>query len=522
MRFGWMVVGLGWLVGCDDGGSAEGGGDAAGPAVDVGADAVLADGAPDAGDPTLVPLIGEVLTCGTRAEVGGVPRGEDLARFDLDLARFPDALCNDGSGAVFYFRPFAGEANRNKWVIQLKGGGGCESGESCGQRWCSVLTLFGQSQMVNDINRPPLPTIGGRGILERRPENPWSDYNHVFIQYCSSDGWAGTGRDVVYDTFHPCEPTQRNARCPDGSACPAEGEENAGLCVGSPVRFRAHFLGRRIIDAVIDTLRQEGGPGPAGLPDLDEAQHVVLAGASAGGAGVTHNLDRVAESLRRTNTACQGGACPLEVDGIIDSIFGPSLVGLDVTHTANCPPGMPELCGVEDYLGRVLARQQSNPQQLVTDESCVAWHMANEPGTEWQCAELSHIISHHITTPVFVRMGLVDQLLMSSFLELGVHTGDGEPIDMPLEFATVLHPQLEWFSEWATEAEEADPALTPPGVFAPGCPKHETLSEEAAVYGTFIEAMGAPRSFFDVWRFWKEGGAPAVLVADTPEDSTCP
>jgi hypothetical protein len=449
-----------------------------------------------------------------------VPKGNDLGRHTVDVGAFPDALCNDGSTAVFYFRPYEGEENRDKWVIQLKGGGGCSTAESCAQRWCSVLTLFGMTQMVDDVNDPDLESIAGQGILNRRDDNPWAAYNHVYVQYCSSDGWSGTARDVVLDTYHPCDPENPKAKCPNGTACPAEGEENAGFCVDVPVTYRIHFLGSRIVDAVIATLRRDGVAGPKGLPDLDDAEHVVVAGSSGGGAGVTANLDRIADLLRQHNEACKGATCPLEVDGVIDSIFDPSSEGLDLTHTQNCPPESPELCSYEAYLKRKYERDVNGPEKSLKDASCVAWHQANAPGTEWRCAEGAHMISHHITTPFVLRMGLVDELLMSGYLELGVRTAAGEPIDEPIEYATLLHDQLEWFSGWSTEAEEAEPGMKAPGVFGPGCPKHETLSEDIAVYEATIDDEGTVRDFFDVWQLWK-GGTPKVLVADTPADSSC-
>src|SRR5690606_7115475 len=62
-----------------------------------------------------------------------------------------------------------------------------------------------------------------------------------------------------------------------------------------------------------------------------------------------------------------------------------------------------------------------------------------------------------------------------------------------------------------------------PGVFAPGCSKHETVQSDGAVYDTTIDFQGVPRHFFDVWSLWKAGTSPlpVVLVADTPADSTC-
>lgn len=499
-------------------------------------DTVATDTTPDTGtdtateviDPTTVPMIGEGLTCGTRAEVGGVPRGTELARHDIDLGVFPDALCNDGTGARFYVRPYVGEANRNRWVIQLKGGGGCASGADCAKRWCSVLTNFGKTQMTADINAPQLDTIAGNGILERRDDNPWGNYNQVFVQYCSSDEWAGSAKDRVVQTFAPCDPEVAGAKCPDGSACPGEAAgKDAGLCKNSPVSFRIHFLGHAIVDAVVATLRQDGvgavgaGAGGTALPDLDDAEYVVLAGASGGGAGVVNNLDRLSALLADHNSRCQtDGTCPLEVDGLIDSIFSPTFEGLDFAATPVCIEA--QAC---DYASAMTLSLESeaNFTSAVRDASCKAWHAAHAPGTEWRCMDRNHVIRNHLTTPFFVRQGLVDSLLTKSFIDF--HLGAaGEPtdlIDTPLEVAKLVQPQLASLADWPTRAEEGSPDAIAPGAFGPGCPKHETLSSSPDIYDTTITFAGAPRAMFEVIAFWKAGGANAVLVAKDPSDSFC-
>src|ERR1043165_7504115 len=71
------------------------------------------------------PMISEALTCGVFHGAGGIQAGNDLQRQNVDLTRFPKALCNDGSPGTFFFRPYDGEQNRNRWVIYLIGGGSC-------------------------------------------------------------------------------------------------------------------------------------------------------------------------------------------------------------------------------------------------------------------------------------------------------------------------------------------------------------------------------------------------------------
>ena len=506
------------IAGGDAAGSDGAGGDAAdadSPAGDAAAlDASGADVAP----------IGAVLTCRKRAAVGGVPRGTLLARHPIDVSRFPDALCNDGSPAIFYFRRYGDEAHRNDWVIQLQGGGGCGTGAACAQRWCGVLTNFGATQMVQDIIDPPLATIDGRGILSRRADNPWGEYNQVFVHYCSSDTWSGTARDVVLDTFHPCDPDVRGSRCADGSACPADGDM-AGLCADQPVTFRIQFLGSRIVDAVVDTLRRDDGSvvgeGAEALPDLDAASHVILAGASGGGAGAINNLDRVAERLRETNDACQGGgACPLVVQGLIDSIVGPSMETLDWDPSRPCTEA--GACSYEAFYRRVAGSPGGqNLWQGRGDESCVPWHQAHEADSEWRCSDLGHVVRSHITTPFVIRQGLLDGLISDNTLELEVGAPDGTPMRTILDWAMVLAPDLQALSDWATTAHEASPELRPPGVFAPACAKHETLSSEGDTFDATIEALGAPRHFFDLWGYW-ESGEPAILVSSDQDGTYCP
>ena len=77
--------------------------------------------------PASAPLetIADVFACINPGAAGGLAEGREerpLIRHDLDLEQFPEARCNDGTAAVFYFRPYEGEENRDRWVVQLQGG----------------------------------------------------------------------------------------------------------------------------------------------------------------------------------------------------------------------------------------------------------------------------------------------------------------------------------------------------------------------------------------------------------------
>jgi len=54
------------------------------------------------------------LPCGKPGTAGGLAAGVDLARMTVDTRRHPNAVCNDGSPAVYYVRPYSGEENRDK------------------------------------------------------------------------------------------------------------------------------------------------------------------------------------------------------------------------------------------------------------------------------------------------------------------------------------------------------------------------------------------------------------------------
>ena len=111
------------------------------------------------------------------------------------------------------------------------------------------------------------------GILSSSPTiNPyWWNANHVFIPYCSSDIWSGDQ--------------------------PANHQSS---------QMTMSFLGSRIIDEVIGELIRS--PKYQFL----HAKFVLLAGSSAGAAGVMINLDRVAKQIADSGSMA-------DVRGLADS-----------------------------------------------------------------------------------------------------------------------------------------------------------------------------------------------------------
>ncbi|MEZ4338821.1 MAG: pectin acetylesterase-family hydrolase, partial [Sandaracinaceae bacterium] len=282
----------------------------------------------DAGPPRPEANIREALGCASPNPVQGSTRPGSLELHEVDTTTFPDALCNDGTPAVLYFRPYRGEANRNRWVVSLRGGGGCGNGDACAGRWCGCgnpgardcpFTDFDTNFNANNMSGGGSRSQDGGGVQRRDGDpNPLADFNHVQLIYCSSDGWAGGARGVTYTVTHPV--------------------------TGAEVTYTMHFLGARILDADLAILRQDGVPpltytadgGAVEMPDLDEAEAVVFVGDSGGGSGMISNLDRMADLLREHHV---GGGAP-DMVGIIDAIVGPDWGRLDWTNNPAASAGI--------------------------------------------------------------------------------------------------------------------------------------------------------------------------------------
>ncbi len=474
-------------------------GDAGAEAQEDGADAPTEDASgSDAGADVhaAVPFIQDVLDCGKKGSAGGLAEGKDdsvLSRHDLDLTVYPDALCNDGTGAVFYYRPAPAGADDTRWIIQLQGGGNCNNGDSCAGRWCNVGTAF--SLLGMSITPAPKVGIDGKGILARPASfaksvaSPFRQYNQVFVKYCSSDNWIGTHRNAVLEGHHPH--------------------------TDAAVTYKVHFLGRRILEATLATLRREAGTVGSGantLPDLDDATAVVLAGASAGGAGTVQNADYVEGLLRASN------ADLADYRVIIDSAYRPDLEEVGFENSPFCDEA--GLCTGAAFLEAGAAEEASN-WGAVRDESCLEAHA----GDAWRCSNETHVMENHITAPFFVRMGLIDSLVSDPFAA-GVLTGPGgATYDLAL-FAEMVAAGLRALPAIGGPGGTAEETIAePPGAFGPWCPKHETLRSDEDVYEVTIEdpasASGAPTTMFEALARWTSGEATAVVSPDEGA-SVCP
>lgn len=193
-------------------------------------------------------------------------------RAGWQLVALPDAealsaVCNLGDPFTFHVRPGRGE-DANKWIVFLQGGGGCGSEPTCAARWDDQPNL-----MCPATNHNP----GYTGIFDRSVEdNPWADWTHVFVPYCSSDGFQGDAAPTSVRSYY--------------------------------------FRGRRIIAELTAHLLDP----PDGWPDLSDAELVIFGGGSAGANGFKHNVDDFATAI-----------APVPVLGLNDASVVAPMPGLD-------------------------------------------------------------------------------------------------------------------------------------------------------------------------------------------------
>lgn len=161
-----------------------------------------------------------------------------LKTFDLSI--YPGASCNDGTPSGYYFSP--GTTFPNRWVIHLQGGWWCWDDASC---------LSRDQNMVSSLGWPKTISPGGIFRADPKLSPDWAGVNLVYVPYCTSDAWAGSGAGLVNNTLW-------------------------------------QFRGRDVVAAVFATFFAQ--PNTLSAP-----QEILFSGCSAGGQGLLYNLDAMAD-----------------------------------------------------------------------------------------------------------------------------------------------------------------------------------------------------------------------------------
>ena len=189
-----------------------------------------------------------------------------LNRYFLQNAEERQAVCNDGSTPIYYYKQGSGE-HKDNWIVWLQGGAGCATPEEC------ALRELSQPHLMSTDMHEGQPYYGINGIfIEDEIMNPdFHDWTKVFLVYCSSDHWSGN----------------------------ASIEETGDY----------HFRGHNILKSMIEDLSN-----PEIFPDgtLSEASEILIGGNSAGSWGLQINLDRIVKQVPN-----------VPVKGYFDSHFKP-------------------------------------------------------------------------------------------------------------------------------------------------------------------------------------------------------
>eukprot|EP00933_Yihiella_yeosuensis_P016135 TRINITY_DN13899_c0_g1_i2.p1 TRINITY_DN13899_c0_g1~~TRINITY_DN13899_c0_g1_i2.p1 ORF type:complete len:405 (-),score=56.28 TRINITY_DN13899_c0_g1_i2:221-1435(-) len=184
--------------------------------------------------------------------------------YKIDLKKYPNAQCLDGSPGAFYLWKATKTESAQKWHVFHQGGGWCSPHVPTTQTSqvdnCYNRTFTGMGSSLKYVDG--IPVGNGEESQNRDPAvNPlMHDWNFVYMPYC--DGGSFAGRNLEVDTVN-------------GKAL--------------------HYKGGYILEAIIDTLRKEHG--------LNEVTDLVVGGNSAGGLATYLHVDRWAAAFPSAFTA---------------------------------------------------------------------------------------------------------------------------------------------------------------------------------------------------------------------------
>ncbi|XP_048871226.1 carboxylesterase notum2 [Brienomyrus brachyistius] len=256
----------------------------------------------------------------------------------LHFLKNTQVTCNDGTAAGFYLKEFRGS---KRWLIFLEGGWCCYNKETCDSRYKNIPRLMSSSDWPQ--------TRKGTGILSAQPEeNPhWWNANIVFVPYCSSDVWSGTG--------------------PPAKA--RQGKDTVEYA----------FMGSLIIREVIKDLTLKG---------IKQAKVIMLAGTSAGGTGVLLNIEKVSAQLEQLGAEAQ-------VRGLVDSGW---FLESKQQKVPECPDSVS--CTPADAIKKGLRLWNG-----MIPEKC---RQQYRKGEEWHCFFGPKLYSS-LSSPLFVVQWLFDE-----------------------------------------------------------------------------------------------------------------
>lgn len=102
-------------------------------------------------------------------------------------SKYPQAVCNDGSSAGYYWRAALPKA-LPVWLVFLEGGGWCYSQETCAKRSQDLTSSTGYPEQTDE-----------EGIFNSSDPR-LRDANLAFVKYCTSDAHTGAAPGPLFDS----------------------------------------------------------------------------------------------------------------------------------------------------------------------------------------------------------------------------------------------------------------------------------------------------------------------------------
>ena len=287
----------------------------------------------------------------------------------LDLAKYPLAVCNDGSPAAYYMHK---GTKATRFVLHQQGGWWCWDDYSCQVRWdhfanhsTEFRTLMSTASLAKLTQEHD--TFNGEkntGIMAHNASaNPMAAASKAFLVYCSSDSHAGN----------------RTTSTPSGRTW--------------------HFRGKEIVRAVVAEL--------AATERLAEATHFLLTGGSAGGMATLNNADWVGKLVKAAAPTARFVAMP--DSGYFMDVMPGAMCAKPETYECKCAQGGGAEAG-HSWLGpgQTLAQQAQNMLGYtggLPDESCV---VAHGRWGAWRCY-LGQYAAAHLSTPTLLLQSQIDE-----------------------------------------------------------------------------------------------------------------
>ena len=427
---------------------------------------------------------------------GGGP--DCLHRAVIDTNAFPNAVCNDGTPGVFYVRAGTGD-DVNKWVIHLQGGGVCQDGQSCSERWCGQQGIYTANKMSTDwngdgISDMPAHAAAG-GMASMNPANNFRTWTHVWAYYCSSDSWMGRNNNVAFN--------------------------------GGVVPFTMHTRGHNILLAMRRMLRKKNAANPAwtaadgySVPNLDKATDIIFSGTSAGAKGAIMNVDWFLAPFTNANRY-------FVLDANMD-MSDTALISNDVwIDTDNDGLGDNGYYSqrITDTVAEWAPGGYFNDINAFTDTTCRAFY---EPINRMdRCSQFSTMLRLNIggvpiiETETFARVDLSDTVLKKRYIEhpnphgfsllIGGQSGTQINTD---DFVVLMRQTLK-------ELYDDHDSVT--GLIAPKCGQHVGLEDGHTFFFKAtpdtddtatprVEIPGTQTTVHDaIWDWLNLGGSPVAL-----------